>query len=105
MSDTFEYDEDLAIRFIRNAVGEQVSDQYSDDEILYIIDIIWDYYEKKGFLKLNDKKTENELLEDDILTAYVKKEIAQDGEIIMDPEDVGKIVKAELEYEESLEDA
>lgn len=105
MNENFEYDEDLAIRFIRDAVGKEVSDQYSDDEILYVIDIIWDYYERKGFLKLNAKKTDDEILDEEALTAYVKKELASDGEIVMDPDDLGKIVKAELDYEESLEDA
>ncbi|MDE6272778.1 MAG: hypothetical protein K2M31_07200 [Muribaculaceae bacterium] len=105
MSQQLEYDEDMAIRFIRKEVGEAVSDQYSDDEILYVIDIIWDYYERKGFLKLNSKKTDNEVLDEEALTAYVRKELEQDGEIIMDPDDLGKIVKAELDYEESLEDA
>lgn len=105
MGDNLQYDEDLAIRFIRKEVGEEVSNQYSDDEILFVIDIIWDYYEREGFLKLNSMKTDNETLDEDALTDYVKKEIANDGKILMDPEDLDKIVKAELDYEESLEDA
>lgn len=42
MSTELEYDEDRAIEFIREYVGEKVSAQYSDDELLYVIDIIWD---------------------------------------------------------------
>lgn len=105
MNDNYQYDEDLAIRFIRNAVGKEVSDQYTDDEILYVIDIIWDYYEREGFLKMNSKKTQNETLDEDALVAYIKKEMANDEEFVMDPDDLPKIVKAELDYEESLEDA
>lgn len=105
MSENLEYDEDRAIEFIRKYVGENVSNQYSDDEILFVIDTMWDYYERKGFTKLNSKATENELLDEEDLLAYVKKEIANDGEILMDPDDLGKILKGELEYEESLEDA
>lgn len=104
MTTNYEYDEDQAIRFIREAVGPEVSQQYSDDEIIYVIDIIWDYYEKKGFLKLSAGKTKDELLDADALTEYVKKELANDGTILMDPSDLGKIVEAELDYEESLED-
>ncbi|MDE7380882.1 MAG: hypothetical protein K2N03_01970 [Muribaculaceae bacterium] len=98
------FDEDKAIEFIRKYVGEEISQQYSDDEILYVIDIIWDYYEKNGYLTLDAEITEEELLDVDSLTAYVRKEIANDKEIIMDPKDLEKIVKGELEYEESLED-
>lgn len=98
------FDEDKAIEFIRKYVGPTVSDNYSDDEILFVIDIIWDYYEKNGLLSLDSDFTEEELLDVDKLTAFVKKEIANDDEIIMDPKDLEKIVKGELKYEESLED-
>ncbi|MCM1377314.1 MAG: hypothetical protein NC097_03260 [Clostridium sp.] len=98
------FDEDKAVAFIRKYVGENISSSYTDDEILYIIDIIWDYYEKNGMLTIDSDITEEELLDPEKLTQYVKKELANDHEILMDPRDVDKIVKAELEYEESLED-
>lgn len=98
------FDEDQAISFIRNFVGEKISSQYSDDEILYIVDIIWDFYERKGYLSLSASQTEEEILDEDELITYVKKELANDKQILMDPADVGNIVKAELKYEESLED-
>lgn len=105
MSDNLQYDEDRAIEFIRNYVGETVSNQYSDDEILYVIDIIWDYYERKGFTSLSAQATANGELDESDLLAYVKKELAADREILMDPADLDKIIKGELDYEETLEDA
>lgn len=104
MSEEYKFDEDKAIDFIRAFVGKEVSEKYDDDEILYVIDIIWDWYEKKGYLSLNENVTEEELLNVDQLVDYVKKEIANDREIMMDPADIPLIVKGELEYEESLED-
>lgn len=97
------FDEEQAIAFIRNVVGKKISDKYSDDELLFIIDTIWDYYENNGFLSLDMDETEEEILDPDSLTEYVKKEVANDEELIMDPSDIAAIVKAELEYEESLE--
>lgn len=99
-----DFDDFEAIKFIRNFVGQEVSDSYSDDEILLVIDTIYDYYEKKGFTKLNKNMTSNEMLDEDDLLNFVKKELANDGDILMDPADLGKIINAELEYEESLED-
>lgn len=98
------FNEDDAIKFIRGFVGPKISDKYDDDEILCVIDTIWDYYEKNGYLSLNADITDDELLDVDNLTAYVKKEIAMDDEFVMDPSDVEQIVKGDLEYEESLED-
>lgn len=98
------FDEDKALEFIKNSVGQKISDKYSDDEILFIIDTIWDYYENHGFLSLDLDEIDEEILDSDDLINYVKKEIANDEDIIIDPTDIGVIVKAELEYEESLED-
>lgn len=102
--ENYVFDEDKALIFIRKYVGEKISQKYSDDEILEIIDLIWDYYENKGFLSLDLDETEEEILDADDLIKYVKKQLATDGDLVMDPSDVGQIVKAELEYEQSLED-
>lgn len=103
-NNNYVFDEEKALHFIREAVGLKVSDKYSDDDILFIIDTIWDYYENKGFLSLDMNETDEEILDSDDLINFVKKEVANDKELIMDPADINLIVKAELEYEESLED-
>lgn len=104
MSELMKYDEDDAIKFIRATLPQEVSERYDDDEILYVIDIIWDWYEKNGYLKIDAGVSEEEELDVAKLTAYVAKEIKKDGEIVMDPADIDMIVKGELEYEESIED-
>lgn len=100
----YSFDEDNAVNFIRSRMSQTVSDKYDDDDILCIIDMIWDYYEKKGYLSLNSIDGDDEQLDTDDLIIYVKKEVKKDTELMMDPKDVELIVKAELEYEESLED-
>lgn len=98
------YQEAKAVEFIRNYLPTELKNKYTDDEILTVVDIIWDYYEQKGLLSLNDLDTEDELLNVDELQAYVKREIKADEDLVMDSNDVSYIVKGELEYEESLED-
>ncbi|MBD5183955.1 MAG: hypothetical protein HDS97_03580 [Bacteroidales bacterium] len=104
MSDELKYDESEAVKFIRKLLPADKQDQYTDDEILYVIDIMYDWYEKNGYLSLDMNVTEEEDTDIEKLTTYVKKEIARDGEVEMDPSDIDIIVKGELEYEESLED-
>ena len=104
MSELMKYDEDDAVKFIRETLPQEVSEKYTDDEILYVIDIIWDWYEKNGYLKIDAGVTEEEELDIDKLTAYVTKEIRKDGEVVMDPQDIDLIVRGELQYEESIED-
>lgn len=104
MSEESIYDEDDAIKFIRGTLSPEVSARYDDDEILYVIDIIWEWYEKNGYLELNSEVTEEEEHDPGKLTAYVKSQLAKDHEMEMDPEDVDQIVKGEIEYEESIDD-
>lgn len=100
----YSFNEDNAVKFIRAELPESIREKYDDDEILSIVDIIWDYYEDNGSLSLNSIETEEEQLDVDDLVKYVKKEVKNDQELIMDSKDVELIVKAELDYEESLED-
>ena len=43
---TKEFDENDAIEFIRNFMPEKLKNRYSDDDILLIIDTMYDFYEK-----------------------------------------------------------
>ena len=104
MSELTRFDEDEAIKFIRQALQQDKSDEISDDEILYIIDCIWDWYEKNGYLEINADVTDEEELHVDDLTAYVVKELRRAKELNVSAEDAETIVKAELQYEESIED-
>lgn len=99
------FDEKQCALFIRRELGES-ADDYTDDELLYVVDLIWDYYEKKGLLSLSDfSDEEEELLDEDELIKYVKIELRKlDGEVSLAEGDIPAIVKAELKYEESLED-
>lgn len=98
------FNEDDALKYIREYLGPKISSKYSDDDILCVIDTIWDYYEDNGFLSLSADIEEEELLDEDKLVAYVKKTVAADEELDIEPSDIEKIVKGDLNYEESLED-
>lgn len=98
------FDEDDAIKFIRATLPPEISGKYDDDEILYVIDVIWDWYEKNGYLSIDASVTDEEAIDTAALVAYVRREISKDREIMMDPEDIDLIVKGELQYEESIED-
>lgn len=102
--DMLKFDEDDAVKFIRGTLPEEVSAKYDDDDILYVIDIIWDWYEKNGYLELNSDVTDEESADLEKLTAYVRKEVAKDKELMMDSRDIDMIVRGEVQYEESIED-
>lgn len=104
MSELTRFDEEEAIKFIRATLTLEKNSEIPDDEILYIIDTIWDWYEKNGYLEISADITDEEELNVDALTAYVQKELRRAGELSVTPADVEAIVKAELQYEESIEE-
>jgi hypothetical protein len=96
-----DFDEIKAIEFIRaNAAGVDAK-KYDDDQLLNVIDIIWDYYEDNGFLDIT-LDDEDEDVDVDKLVKHVSKMLARDKGAVIAPEDVEPIVLAELEYEDSL---
>ena len=98
-----QFDEDEAVKFIRNYMPENIRNLYSDDEILNIIDMIWDYYEQNGMLEISSEgysdDTEPELPK---ILDYVNKMLKKDKLAVVDTDDVHFIVEGELEYEKSI---
>lgn len=92
-----EFDEIKAIEFIKAHVENPDIASYDDDEILLVIDTIFEYFEKYD---------ENEDFDDDNekVIAYVKKQLAKDKHNTISLDHVAAIVEAETEYENTLDD-
>nr|QTC34683.1 hypothetical protein IL210_00041 [uncultured bacterium]QTC34814.1 hypothetical protein IL214_00038 [uncultured bacterium] len=97
------FDENNAIKFIRQYMPVDIAMKYSDDEILNIIDMIWDFYEDNGFLEIPADDAGDAEPELPQIMAYVNKMLAKDKLAVVDTADVHYIVEGELEYEKSLD--
>lgn len=97
-----EYDEDEAIKFIKNFLPQDIKKKYEDDDILMVIDIIFDYYEEKGFLDVDSNEDDEENLSVPDLVSYVKNQLRKDVDNVVEMDDVMNIVLGELEYEGTL---
>lgn len=96
-----EYDEDKAVTYMaENAATVQT---YNEDQLLNIIDIIWDYYEERGELTLD---IDSDVEEGDAaeIVAHVTKVLAKDKGSVILREDIAPLVLAELDYEKSVFD-
>jgi len=99
-----EFDENKAVELINKALIDNGRTPYHDDEILNIIDMIWDYYEENGLLDIDTCDIED----DDIATLdeildYVTRMLKKDRHAKVAIEDLPTIINAELDYEESLD--
>lgn len=89
-----EFDEIEAVGYIKNQVPELQS--CSDDDILLIIDTIFEYDEKIG------DEAEDELLTYEAVSSYVIKQLKNDAEFRIPIELILPAVKAEQDYEDYL---
>ena len=98
-----EYDEYAAIAEVKKALGEEAAKNYTEDQLLNVIDMIWDFYEENGLLDIDcDEDMDESDIYDDLLT-YVRRMLKKDKESGILPEHIETIVKAEIEYENSLD--
>lgn len=95
-----EYNEFDEIAYIRKKV-EDLPAEYDNDQLLNILDIIWDWQEDNGFLDID---TEDDMSPEDIekLDAHAKKLLTKDKGNIVKPQHVMPIIVAALEYEAQL---
>lgn len=101
--DPIGYDEDEAVQFILNSLPSELKDKFSKDEINYIIDIVYDFYEDKGIM--SDDVSDDEVIDidEDELIAYVLKNTKKDKIRDFSAEEITFIVRGELEYCDSLD--
>ena len=87
------YDENDAVKFIREQVGDDIAKKYGSDDIVLLIDTMFDYFDA------HDDEDEDDI---NAIAAWVAKELRKDRDNNIEPEDVPAIVAAELAYEETL---
>lgn len=98
-----EFDETQVVAHINEALAKNERRQYSEDELLNVVDMIWDYYEENGLLDIDADDEEDEVSHDEIID-YVTRMCRKDKHCGIDHADIPVIVDAELEYEASLND-
>ena len=99
------YDDDEAVKFIQNYLPQELKEKFSDDDINYIIDLIYEYYESKGyFVDDNDDDDESAVdIDEEELIQYVINNAQKDGVGKYKAEEIALIVQGELEYCESID--
>ena len=100
--DLIQYDEEDAVKFIQNYLPQEMKGKYTNDEINYIIDVVYDYYDEKGFM--NDETDEESIvdIDEDEIIAYVLKNTKKDKINNFSSEEIAFIIQGELAYCDSL---
>lgn len=97
-----EFDELKAVDAINNSLAAAGRTPYATDEVLNVIDMIWDFYEENGLVDIeSDPDEDPDDIEQEVID-YVKRMLHKDKEAEVMPEDVEIMVKAEMAYEDSI---
>lgn len=102
--DIEEYDEDAALEYIRERLPEEVSEKYDDNNILDVVELVFDFYESKGFFQIVDMCEDEDSVDKDELDAYICKRLSKRRHKRVDDEDIPLITTLEMEYEKTLSD-
>ena len=97
--DLLSYDDDEAIKFILNCLPEGLKVKLTNDDITYIIDLIYEFYENKGFME--DSEDEDVEINEDELIDYVAANAKKAG-FKLNEDEIEAIVQGELSYCDSL---
>lgn len=101
--DVLLYDDDDSLEFIKNRLSPEMKEKFSDNDINYIVDLIYDYYESKGYFDNDiDEDIEIEIDEDELIT-YAIKNAKKDGVGTFTEEEISAIIEGELAYCDSID--
>ena len=86
------------LAFIRSQLPSNLKKYYSDKDILYIMDLIVEYYYESGILESTDEEVDIDL---EVVAEHVCKKAKEQGfSSSFNPEDVFFIVQADLDFQE-----
>ena len=94
------YDDDAAVQFILSNLPKEHKDKIDEDDVNYVLDVVYEYYEKKGYFK--DDAPEEVEIDEDALLEYVLKCAREDDMKKLDEIAVQYILDGEFKYCESI---
>ena len=97
------YDEDDAVKFIQQSLPQEMKGKISDDEINYVVDIIYDFYDSKGFMDSSVSEDALVEIDEDEIIDYVLKNTKKDKIKDFTEEEITFIIQGELKYCETLD--
>ena len=85
------------LAFIRERIPLDTKEHYGDETILFLMDLIVDYYYESGILESQEEEVDIDM---EAVADYVCKKAKTEGLGDLDPEEVLFIVQADLDFQE-----
>lgn len=96
----FLYDEDAAVKHIREFISDDIKEKVTDDDITLIIDLMYEYYEESGMIEGDDDSLE---IDEEKIVQYIIKALKKDKDAPkLSEENISEIVQGELDYSDTV---
>lgn len=99
---SFGYDEDDSVKYIQSTMSRDLLGNLSEDDIKYTVDLIYEYYEEKGYL--NDDAAEDMEIDEEDLIKYISKNAKAANIKTLSAQQIEAVIEGELAYCETLDD-
>lgn len=86
---------------VYNEIAQELKDQLDLDKLVYFGDLVFDYFDSRGFMSDEEDEEEVEFNYDELLT-YLCKELKRDGIINLPQDDIALLLDAQLNYYDRL---
>lgn len=97
------YDDSAAVKFIQKQLSAELNGKLTEDEIIYFVDLIYDYYDSRGFFDEEENEEDEIIVDIEELTDFVIKNAKRDDIGSFSREEVASIIEAEMDYCDTVE--
>ena len=85
------------IQFIREQLPSDLKEQYSDEQLLWMLDAIAEYFFESGILETDDDEVDIDI---DTIAEHLCRQAKTEGQPDLDASEVRFVVEADLDYQE-----
>lgn len=91
-------DEQQIIDYIKNYLPQESKDKFDEDDLVYILDLIMEYYENQNNLTDDPENDEYLLVDQDEMVKFILKESKKDEMGPYAAEDLLFVIQGEMEF-------
>jgi hypothetical protein len=97
-------DDEKCIAYIKEYLPQEFKGRFTDDQLYYFLDTLYDYYTESGILEAEPDKDGCIPIDLDAIADYILKEAHKDGIGDFSHDEIFFIVQGEMEYTNTLDD-
>ncbi len=98
--DLLVFDEDAAVKYIFNFLPKELKKNISEDEIDFVLDVMYEYYEENGML--DENSTEEAEIDENDMFAYIADCIKKNNMVHITDDILQAILDGEFAYGKSI---